>query len=1343
MTKKYKHLLLGSIIIVAGIIYYFLGYQAKNNSGKTAYNFTFSKGNKKQESKKKEIPDKKDYNQKDLVSKIENKSVFQTILGKPYYDKASATKALQAFLDKHPYNNHSFKSEEEWKAIPKYDRPDLAMEHDFLMTLDPALGYVPTERKILAFEATKANIVSQENTTKTAIAGVNWVERGPDNIGGRTRALMFDPNDATNRKVWAGSVSGGLWYNSDITDPNSSWQKVSDIMANLAITCLAYDPSSPNVFYAGTGEGYFNSDAVRGEGIWKSDDSGTTWNQLASTIPTSSGTNNGYSYIQKIVVNSSGDVFAACRGTFTNRGGVFKYDKIANNWSLVLSPGNGIGISADATMFDRAADIEIGTNDILYASFGLFSNGKVYRSTDNTGTSWTDITPTGGNPQRIELALAPSTSGTIGSTVIYAVARENSPSPADQDVAWIQKSTDDGTSWTNLTNIPNRITSSCGTGTEHFTNGQAWYDLILAVHPTNPDLVIIGGVDLHRSTDGGTNWNQISDWRGSDCLVPYVHADQHSIVFRPGSSNEAIFGNDGGVAYSSNVGDIGVTTPDFLHHNKGYNVTQYYSCAMRNIASDNYFLGGTQDNGSHRFEQIGINSIVEVVGGDGAFCFIDQDNPTYQMASSQNNNWRRSTDGGSSFTWLMAPDVGRFINPADYDDNTGILYAASGNDKFYRISNIEGTGTANLDGDISVSLGAADASAITVSPYTANRVFMATDAGEVFRIDNANTASPSSTDIDPGVLPSGYIACIEIGANDDELLVTYSSYGVNSVWYTNNGGTTWTSKEGNLPDMPIRWALFNPNDRNEVLLATEVGVWSTDDLSAGTVAWDATNSGLANVRCDMMQYRPADGLVLVATHGRGMYTTDVFVSTPIADFKADNEVAYIGQTINFTSGSLKGSSFSWDFGDSNTSTDEHPTHTYTTTGKYTITLQINGAITETKTDYIHILPTKTPPYLAADGGDFESNPDDFGSQAIFGTINLWERGTPSNVLTTTNSGTNAWKTDLDADIVEDFYQCALYSPNFDCSASGTYNLKFRKNMDRWFCNAPFATQVQYSLDKGNTWQTLGTYNDAKGTNWYNKDPNVTNCSLESDIFLNQEGWINNYTNQNTEYDISSLAGNSDVAFRLVFSVVAGYDDVGYQEDGMMIDDFEIEFTSTPLSIELLNFDGKRQNEREVSLEWQTTSEKDNAGFAIEMSEDGRDFHRVGFVNGAGNSSTIQQYNHTTIQESSAYYRLKQVDFEGGFEYSHIVFVDGNDSKSLVKIYPNPLTDNDELKIETNLEEFTIIVFDDKGTKILETKGVKEELANSLNQSFKQFIKGIYILQVISENNIQTLKLMKK
>lgn len=849
-------------------------------------------------------------------------------------------------LANHPYNTREPLTRKEWKSIPKKDRPDLAMELEFLKTMDPRLGVVPRERLMEAREYVKRLLPH----SRAAITNVTWQERGPNNVGGRTRALMFDPNDAANvyKKVWAGGVGGGLWYTNDITSTPPGWNKVDDLWDNIAISTIAYNPNNLQEFYVGTGEGWYNGGAQRGGGIWKTSNGGASWTHLTATMPSSSGTiaQKSFAYVNKIVVSNNGTIFAATRGFFTNRGGVLISTDGGTSWTVSLSAN-----ALDGSVYDRAADIEIAANGDIYASFGIYSSPKVYKSINN-GTTWTDISTnvgvTGAN--RIEMACAPS-----NTNIIYAVAQNGSPANSDQDILWVKKSIDGGINWSTIA-TPLMVD---GSG-DHFTRGQSFYDLILAVHPSDPNYVLVGGIDLHRTTNGGTSWSGISHWYGG-FSQPNVHADQHAIVFRPIASNEVIFGNDGGVYYSTNAGNL-AATPSFATKNTGYNTVQFYSCATKNEVNSYYYLAGAQDNGSQQFTQPQVNATSEVTGGDGAFTHIDQDNPNIQTTSYTNNNIYRSLDGGVTFPQIITESTGHFINPSEYDSQRNIFYSAAANDTLKRVSGFDGAFT---NTDLAISVGIAQVSALKMSPFN-DVLFLGIENGRIYKYTNASTATPTLTRIDNGGTPitnSGWVSAIDVGVDDNNLMVTYSNYGVTSVWETTDGGTTWNNKEGNLPDIPIRWCLYNPNNRNEVLLATELGVWSADDFNTGTTDapdWQPTNTNLANTRCDMLKYRAADKQVVVATHGRGLYTTDIFADTPITNFLADKTLSCTGSlTVQFTDGSLKhGNSWAWDVDNDGTTdyTTQNPIHTYSSSGLYSVKLTIaSGSATVTKESFINVM----------------------------------------------------------------------------------------------------------------------------------------------------------------------------------------------------------------------------------------------------------------------------------------------------------------------------------------------------------------------------------------------------
>lgn len=885
-------------------------------------------------------------------------------------------------LANHPYNQRAPMSPEELKTIPKADRPDLAMEQEFLMTMDPALGAVPTERLKKVHEKVK-----NKNKLKSAIAGVEWQERGPNEVGGRTRALMFDPNDETNKKVWAGGVSGGLWYTNDITASTPVWNHVDDFWDNIIVSCIAYNPTNTLEFYVGTGEGWFNGDAQRGGGIWKTSDGGATWDLLGATEPGSYNNSSHFHYVNKIVIKANGTIFAATRGWFINNGGIMRSTNGGINWTRVLTQ-----YVSETNYYDRGADIEIAANGDLYASIGIKSAGQVFKSlnADNGALgTWTNLSSniTMNAAERVELACAPS-----DANVIYAVADGGS---GDTDVEWFKKSIDGGNSWSSLP-IPLMVD---GSG-DHFTRGQAFYDLILAVHPTDPDLVIVGGIDLHRSTNGGTSFAPISHWYGG-FSQPEVHADQHAIVFRPGASNEMLFGNDGGIFYSTNAGDAGAT-PAFVHRNTGYNVTQFYACAAKNEINSNYFLAGAQDNGSQQFTLPQIGNTTEVSGGDGAFCHIDQNDPNIQTTAYTYSNIYRSLDGGNSFPSLITESTGHFINPSEYDSQRKILYLAANEDTLKRISGMDGTITKT---DFEILVGTKKVSALKISPYN-DVLFLGITNARIYKYTDASTGSPTLTRIDNGTLPiitTGWVSSIDVGADDNNLLITYSNYGVTSVWETTDGGINWYSKEGDLPDMPVRWALYNPENRNEVLLATEVGVWSTDNFGTGTSSapdWEPSNSNLAHTRCTMLKYRPADKMVVVSTHGRGLFTSDIFVGTSIAVFTADQVVSCTGSlTVQFTDGSLKpNNSWAWDFGDGTSiNTSQNPTHTYSSPGLYSVKLTINsGAATITKENFILVMSSEPTVNTGCNLSSNSNNGNGYGIGIYRFAIGSIDNTTPHN-----------------------------------------------------------------------------------------------------------------------------------------------------------------------------------------------------------------------------------------------------------------------------------------------------------------------------------------------------------
>ena len=1163
------------------------------------------------------------------------------------------------------------------KNISKETGAREAMERDIKMMKDPSLGYVPVERLIAAKE-----YKDQLMRTEAALIGVEWNSLGPKNQGGRSRTILVDANDATGNTVFAGSVGGGLWRTTNITAAEPLWAPVDDLIGNLAVTSITQDPSNPMVMYFCTGEGFFNIDAIRGLGVWKSINGGASWSQLAST------NNANFHYCQKIVVNSTGIILVATQtGLRRSTDGGATFTKVL---------GTGLGITGAAS--NMTYDVEIAANGDVYASL----DGSVHKST-NAGVTFGAAQTLPIAVARVELACAPS-----DANYVYAVCENGSV------VAGVLRTINGGTTWVSRTEPAD---ADPGVGATDFSRGQAWYDLSLAVDPNNRDRLFAGGIDLFVSSDGAGTWTQVSHWYGGFGFQ-YVHADQHSVLFKPGSSTEAYFTNDGGIYRTTNAN---AATPTITDKGTNYVTAQFYACAIHPTSLNNYFLAGAQDNGSHQFTSGTVQNTVQVTGGDGAFCHIDQDEPQYQFTSYVYNDFYRSNDGGSTWT-NFSTGGGDFISPTDYDDVNDKMYICNGNNNYIRWDNPQTGGTFT---SVAVAGFGGSVTTVKVSPNTANRVFFGISNGDVFRVDNAHTGAPTATNISAG-LPAAYLSCIEVETgNDNHLLAMYSNYGVNSIWESTDGGTSWTSVEGNLPDMPIRWALFNPSNSDQAIIATELGVWSTDNLNGGATVWGASNSGLANVRVDMLQMRQSDKLVIAATHGRGLFSSDIF-TTPTALFDADKKVSYTGTAINFSSTSYKGTSWSWDFGDGGVSTSENPSHTYSSSGKFNVTLTINGGASSlTKNQFIHILPNKGTPYLIADGGGFEVNTDNFGVENISGTT--WERGNSAVAgKNGVHGGSNAWVTGLVGNYTDNG-ESNLMTPNYNFTLPGTYTLRF------W---SKFSTEtgydgfrVEYTLNKGTTWIALGTTTAA---GWYN---NANTSGTTS--FPANEAFFSGSVASYTQYtrDVSFLAGNTNVAFRLRFRT-----DVNTTAAGVAIDDFEV---AGPLNqilpLSLTTFKAFKNN-ADVMLTWNTQNEQNVSRYSVERSNNGSSFTEIGTVNARNQLNDIYNYPDMISQlavrpTGYLYYRLKMIDIDGNYKYSPVarISLSGN---NVITIGPNPFTDH--LFVYSSAEIKRVTLFDMSGKQLFSTTSVSGNKIN-INQPLAG---GTYLARIETAEGTEIRKLYK-
>ncbi|MBK7958339.1 MAG: hypothetical protein IPK03_09585 [Bacteroidetes bacterium] len=451
--------------------------------------------------------------------------------------------------------------------------------------------------------------------SRAAVPDVIWKERGPNNIGGRTRTIIFDLKDTTKKRVFAASVGGGLFRCDNIDSTIPTWNKINDFFSNLAVTTIAQNPTFPDTIYFGTGEGFLNADAIGGAGVWRTADNGQTWVQLPSIM------NGSVPFrINRMAVTKKGVVYAA-----TNLG-LYKSINGGNTWITELRTTGTAPTVASNTGFD----VKVAQNDDVYYACST----QVWRYS-NVAKTWTNVSPPG-SFARIEIGCAPS-----DSNFVYLLCQGNSGSAA---VTGFFSSNSRGGTWRSRA-IP-LVYDQAATATTELSRGQAWYDLCIAVDPLTPTTVYAGGIEYIKSIDTGATYKQITAWSlfaipGASNITSNqaMHSDHHALVFKPGSNSFALFGGDGGIYRSLNMQLVWPSLPTYKAINNNYNVTQFYSCAIANVQASNNMLGGAQDNGSLKYNAPSVNAVVEVTGGDGCYTFIDQNNSNNQITSYVRNNY--------------------------------------------------------------------------------------------------------------------------------------------------------------------------------------------------------------------------------------------------------------------------------------------------------------------------------------------------------------------------------------------------------------------------------------------------------------------------------------------------------------------------------------------------------------------------------------------------------------------------------------------------------------------------------------------------------------------------------
>ncbi len=667
----------------------------------------------------------------------------------------------------------------------------------------------------------------------------DWVGLGPAPLvngrhTGRVSAVACSP---TNPNLYfVAGADGGVWRS---TDAGATWTPLTDHLPTTAIGALAMDPTNDNIIYAGSGEANYANHSRFGLGLFKTTDGGDTWEVLAAGVfagrcfskllidPT-----NPQRLYASITRAGGFPELAAAKGHPGALGplGVFRSDDAGVTWTHLT---NGLPVLS-------ATDLTIDLNapNTLYAGigrvFGSPDNG-VYKTTDG-GDSWTKLAgdlPTA-ELGRISVAVAPSASNRV-----YAmVTHQSNEAGGGASLLGAYRSDDGGTIWLEIP-LNGSIQATYG-----------WYLSVIGVHPTDPNLVLMGGVTLWRSLNGGDVWGNVTP----------PHVDMHAIAWD--ADGRLVVGDDGGVHRSDSNGS------GWEALNEGLSVIQCYAGLSTHPTEDNVMFVGVQDNGTCR--RLTTEYWILALGGDGGWTQLDQSNPQYVFAEYQGTgNLFRSTLGGGAFnysgTGIDGNDRNCFLPPylIDPANPNRMIYATH---RIYLSTN-RGSNWVPYSGDLTGG-GSAAVRSLAMAPSDSNIVYAATNDGRVLRSEDGGQNFELMVENVPGwpritrelfVHPTDPQTVYHAVASFDEV----------QIRRTTDGWQTWEALDAGFPDMPVNVVAVDLRGRHPVIYAgAEIGVYRSLDEGE---SWHRLGAGLPNVPVIDLRLQPERGRLVASTQGRGVW----------------------------------------------------------------------------------------------------------------------------------------------------------------------------------------------------------------------------------------------------------------------------------------------------------------------------------------------------------------------------------------------------------------------------------------------------------------------------------------
>ncbi|MEP5614404.1 MAG: FlgD immunoglobulin-like domain containing protein [Cyclobacteriaceae bacterium] len=774
------------------------------------------------------------------------------------------------------------------------------LEYERLLTANPKTGLIPSNIRTRELAFSKEN---DARTEKLRTSALDISSAGPFNVGGRTRAVALDIRNED--VILAGGVSGGIWKS---IDGGATWIRKSDPENRNSVTCLAQDtrPGKEDTWYHGTGEIFANSArgggaAFRGNGIYKSTDNGETWNSLPSTVDSEPSVfNSQFQYIWDIEINDKN--LAQDEVLVAAFGGILRSLDGGTTWGVEigqqlfdLDPNVNLN-DVNASFF---TSLEKTSDGVFFASLSTQSSpdgdspdAGIYISPD--GDEWTEINPfqEGSQYRRVVMGHAPSDPGRC-----YVLVDTNPPFLLRYSLNGFNGSAPLG-SWSSLADNVPMFGGQLG---DFDTQGS--FNMLVKVHPEDPDLVFLGGTNLYRSTDGfssdeNTDWVGGYDPEGSLGIYDNHHPDQHDLLFFPSDPNKMLSASDGGLIVSRDVDKDSVTWTSL---NNGYLTSQFFTIGLSKEAGDDFMIGGMQDNGTDLTS--GSQNWSGITGGDGGYVSTTPGKELVFSSFQRGSILRVTLDQDLKLTSFGRVDPEPLVNKAGSDylfitpfvldpSNPNRMFVAGGNFTYVNQNvsqipggSLEGT-TAGWERVNTSSVKDGVVTSLDIS-QDGSVLFFGTSDGQLFKVTNANDVlNMESVGITPDSFPEGYISSISINPeNPDHFLVIFSNYEIPSIFESTNGGLSFTDVSGSLEQFAdgtgngpsIRWGELIPqNSGSFYIVGTSTGLYSTELTNGASTTWvkeAPTLVGSAVVT--MMDYRSADGRLAVATHGNGIFTTTI------------------------------------------------------------------------------------------------------------------------------------------------------------------------------------------------------------------------------------------------------------------------------------------------------------------------------------------------------------------------------------------------------------------------------------------------------------------------------------